>query len=78
MVGVIANLALWFGLHVLFAATFTWHAGPANLELPQPLTIQPLAAALAIAAALLLFALRQNVPRTLAVTAALGLLARMT
>jgi chromate transporter len=77
VVGVIANLALWFGLHVLFGATYTLHAGPAALELPALASLQPLAAVLAAAAALLLFRLGQSVPRTLAFCAALGLVARL-
>jgi chromate transporter len=76
VVGVIANLAVWFGLHVLFAATVSLRAGPARLELPAPSSVQFGALALAVAAAVMLFGLRQNVPRTLAVCAAVGLAAK--
>ena len=78
VVGVIANLALWFSLHVLFAATQPLHWGHATLELPVPGTIQPVAIALAAVAALLLFGFRQSAPRTLAVCAALGLIVGAT
>jgi chromate transporter len=76
VVGVIANLALWFGLHVLFAAIMTLRAGPARLDLPVVSSVHPVAVILAGAAALLLFGLRQNVPRTLGICAALGLAAK--
>jgi chromate transporter len=73
VVGVIANLALWFALHALFAATITWRAGPAALELPVISTIVLPAAALAAVAGLLIFWSRQSVPRVLAICAVLGL-----
>jgi chromate transporter len=73
VVGVIANLALWFGLHVLFSATTILRVGPAALELPLPSSLQPAALALAAVASLLLFWLGQSVPRTLAVCAMAGL-----
>jgi chromate transporter len=72
VVGVITNLALWFGLRVLFAATVTLRAGPAALDLPVPSSFQILAACIAAAAAFLLFGLRRGVPLTLAACAALG------
>ena len=65
VVGVIANLALWFALHVLFArmlasglpdlASFDWRAG-----------------SIAVVAGLLLFRFNRGVPLTLAICAALG------
>jgi len=77
VVGVIANLALWFSLHVLFGATFTLHAGPAAVELPALGSLQPVAALLAAVAALLLFRVGLTVPPTLAICAALGLAMRL-
>jgi chromate transporter len=72
VVGVIANLALWFGLRVLFAETVIHRAGPAAFELPVPASFQLAAACIAAVAAFLLFGLRRGVPLTLAVCAALG------
>jgi chromate transporter len=69
VVGVIANLAVWFGLHVLFAATMMLH----GVELPLPQSVRWLAAALAGLAALLLWVGRFSVLRTLAVCAAIGM-----
>jgi chromate transporter len=66
VVGVIANLALWFALHVLFAriggnglpeiASFDWRAG-----------------LIAVIAALLLFHFHRGVALTLGVCAVIGL-----
>ncbi|MBY6047019.1 chromate efflux transporter [Vannielia litorea] len=68
VVGVIANLSLWFALHVLFAEVHT--TGPA---LPVLSTAQPLAFALTALAALLLLALRLGMATTLALMALAGL-----
>jgi chromate transporter len=77
VVGVIANLAAWFGLHVLFAATVIWHTGAATLELPLPGSLRPAAASLAAVAAVLMFAARISVPATLAICAVAGMLLRL-
>lgn len=73
VVGVIANLALWFALHVLFQARskVTW--GPLQLDLPVPGSIDLVAAGLALIAALALFRFRFGVFGTLALTSACGL-----
>ena len=76
VVGVMANLALWFSLHALFATTITWHAGPAALELPVLASLDGRGALLTLAAAALLFGLRQSVPRVLAICATAGMLIR--
>ncbi|HMS94594.1 MAG TPA: chromate efflux transporter [Tabrizicola sp.] len=56
VVGVIANLSLWFALHVLFSAHTGLHFGPVNLLVPDPATIRPLPALIAaFAATTLLF-----------------------
>jgi chromate transporter len=73
VVGVIANLALWFGLRVVFAQVDRVPVGPAVIDLPVWSTLQPGALALALLAAVLLFALKQGLVRTLAISAAAGL-----
>ncbi|MDP9399227.1 MAG: chromate efflux transporter, partial [Actinomycetota bacterium] len=73
VVGVIANLAVYFALHTLFAHTTTLAWGPGRLELPDLASLRPAALAIAVAAAVLLFRLKWSVLRTLAVCAALGL-----
>ena len=50
--GVVLNLALWFGVHTLFATTSTWSAGPMRVLAPDPSSI--LWAPVIIAAASLL------------------------
>jgi chromate transporter len=76
VVGVIANLALWFGLRVIFARVETVQAGPFRLDLPDPLSLVPDALALTALAAVCLFVLKLGVVRTLGVTAAAGFAAR--
>lgn len=73
VVGVILNLAVWFGLHVIFREVGTVRAGPLSLTLPNPASIDLPAALLTAIAALLLFKLRFGVPATLAACAVLGL-----
>jgi len=57
VVGVIANLSLWFALHVLFAAVPDLALGPLTLTLPDPATLRPLPALVATGAAILLMRL---------------------
>ncbi len=54
VVGVIANLSLWFALHVLFASVPEVTLGPMQLALPDPATLRPLPALIAVAAGLAL------------------------
>ncbi|GAA5065965.1 chromate efflux transporter [Roseibacterium beibuensis] len=54
VVGVIANLSLWFALHVVFAEVRRVVAGPATLWLPEGATWQPDAVVLTGVAALLI------------------------
>ena len=50
VVGVIANLALWFGLHVLFGEVGEATLGPFVLPVPDVSTFNPAAALIALAA----------------------------
>ena len=77
VVGVIANLAVFFALHTLFADTTTVGFGPGQLVLPVLDTVRPVQLAILAVAAVLLFRLRWSVLRTLGVCAALGLLASL-
>ena len=69
MVGVIANLALYFAVHTLFTASHPWRWGPLRLELPELASLRPVALAITVAALVMVFRLRWSVPRTLAVCA---------
>ncbi|MXO60526.1 chromate efflux transporter [Altererythrobacter salegens] len=73
VVGVVANLAVWFALHVLFAQVSVVALGPMQLQWPDWSTFDWRAASIAVVAVLLIFPLKRGITTTLAVTAALGL-----
>ncbi|RVT87309.1 chromate efflux transporter [Rhodobacteraceae bacterium CCMM004] len=73
VVGVIANLSLWFTLHVLFAEVARREAGPLTLWVPDPATLDPRVLALAALAAALLLWRRWGVAPTLGACALAGL-----
>ena len=75
VVGVILNLAVWFGLHVVFRALDTLRLGPLSLPWPDAASFDPTAAVLCIVAALLLFRLRFGIIRVLLICAILGIVA---
>jgi chromate transporter len=72
VVGVIANLALWFALHVLFGATGRLEAWPVSMPWPDWTTLDWRAVALTLAAGAALFGTRLGIPPVLAMSAALG------
>jgi chromate transporter len=74
VVGVIANLTVWFVLHVLFARVGEEHAGPLRLYLPDWTSLDWRAGLLAALAALLIFRFNWGVIRILGVAALGGLL----
>lgn len=75
VVGVIANLSLWFALHVFCAALVPISFGPAHFLLPDLGQLRPVPIAIAMVAALLLLVRHWGLMQTLAVCAGLGLLA---
>jgi chromate transporter len=74
VLGVIANLAIWFGLHVLFAELRTLELGPMRVLAPVPASVDWWAVGLAAVAVLALFRLHAGLLPTLALCAALGML----
>lgn len=60
VVGVIANLSLWFALHVLFAQVIDRSLGPLHLTWPDPATLRLLPAVIAAFAAWALLARHWN------------------
>jgi chromate transporter len=72
VVGVVANLAVWFGLRVLFRDLVDVRFGPVAVGLPVPTSLDLAALSLAVLAAVALFRLKQGVLRTLGITAAAG------
>lgn len=74
IVGVIANLTLWFALHVLFTRLERVEAPGVSLLLPDPASLDWRIALIAAGAAILLFRLKKGVLTTLALSAGAGLL----
>lgn len=73
VVGVIANLALWFALHVLFTRVGEARLGPFSFSAPEWTSLDWRAAVLTALALVLTFALKWGVVRVLAACAAGGL-----
>jgi len=73
VVGVIANLAVYFAVHTLFAESRAVEAGPLHLDVPVLPTLQPVALVIGVLAMVMVFRLRWSVLRTLGVCAVLGL-----
>jgi chromate transporter len=74
VVGVIANLTVWFALHVLFARVGEVRAGPVRLYQPDWTSFDWRAAVLAAVAGVLVFGSRWSVVRVLGVSALGGLI----
>ena len=72
VVGVILNLAVWFGLHVLFREVGHLQIGPVSMALPDPASLDPWAALLTAAAAFMLFRLKLGIVYTLFACAVAG------
>jgi chromate transporter len=75
VVGVIANLGMYFVVHTLFGETHRLDWGPLALQVPEPTTVRWVVLAIAVVAGVLLFRAKWSVLRTLAVCAVLGLVA---
>jgi len=73
VVGVILNLAVWFGLHVLFAEVGETRIGVLRLFTPALATIDWAAVALTAVAVVALFRLRRGMIQTLALCAGISL-----
>jgi chromate transporter len=73
VVGVIANLALWFALHVFFRDVQTVGAGPVRLAAPVWGSVDLLAVLVFLVAAISLFVLRIGLLATLGLAAAAGI-----
>lgn len=69
VVGVIANLSVWFAIGVLFTRSATWVAGPMQLTLPLSASLDLPALLLVAVAGVLVFVLRLAVPLALLCTA---------
>jgi chromate transporter len=75
VVGVIANLGLYFAVHTLFTDVRAVTAGPLRLQLPDPATVRPVPVVITLVATALIFWAKWSVLRVMGVCAGLGLLA---
>lgn len=73
VVGVIANLAVYFAEHTLFGGTFTWSWGPFTAQVPEAGTVDPVSLGITAAALLMTFVLKWPMLRILGISALLGL-----
>ncbi len=77
VVGVIANLAVYFAIHTLFTRTHDVSAGPLDLLLPTWSSYAATSIVIAGVAMVLVFALKWSVLRVLGVCALLGLVLQL-
>jgi chromate transporter len=74
VVGVVLNLAVWFGIHVVFQRTLPWQGYGLSVDVPVVASINPFATALAVGAAFALFRFKVGVIATLLGCSAAGVL----
>ena len=72
VVGVIANLSLWFALHVLFREVGELHFGPARIYWPEYSSFDWRTLVIGTGAAVLLFRFKLNIIKMLGVAAVAG------
>lgn len=72
VVGVIANLTIWFAVHTLFSQVFTLRGLGANVEIPVGTSLDPVALALTIASIFAIFRLKAGPVLVLAGAALAG------
>ena len=73
VVGIIANLGVWFSLHVLFRVVGEWQAGPLVLPAPDPSNFNIAAAIIAVAAGIALIRYHANMIAVLGAAALAGM-----
>lgn len=74
VVGVIANLAVWFAMHVVFGRVDRIEAGPLHLSVPVWSTVDPFGVVLAVGAMIAMLRFRVGMVAVLAAAAGVGLL----
>ena len=78
VVGVIASLAVWFAVQVVFETVGSVSLGLASLPAPDISSFDPFALGIALVAALLLFVARRGLLTTLGLCAVIGIVLRLT
>lgn len=74
VVGVILNLAVWFGVHASFAVVTDFNAGPLRLSVPEWATIEPAVLLITICALIATLRYRVGMFLTLGASATAGVL----
>ena len=74
VVGVVLNLAVWFGIHVVFAEVGEWRGAGLRLLVPEPASLDPFALLLSAGAMLAIFRFRVGMLKVLGVCASTGML----
>ncbi|HZH09089.1 MAG TPA: chromate efflux transporter [Microvirga sp.] len=74
VVGVIVNLAIWFGVHTIFREVRATEWGPLNLDVPVWGSVNVWALLLSIAAVIAMFRFRLGMLPTLAASSAAGIM----
>jgi chromate transporter len=77
VVGVILNLAVWFGIHVIFHETVAWRRFGLNLDLPVLPSFDVFAAILAAAAAVAIFRFKVGIMQTLLACSVAGVILQL-
>lgn len=77
VVGVILNLAVWFSIHTLFGTVGELSFGPLSVPWPDLATLDPYAAAVAVAASLAILRLGTGMGVTLVGAAGVGVVLRL-
>lgn len=77
IVGVILNLAIWFGLYFLFSEVGTLRLGIASLPVPRWASLDPAALGLAAFALITLLRFKMGIPVVLTLCAAMGIALRL-
>lgn len=77
VVGVILNLAVWFGIHVIFRETVAWQGYGLNVSLPILPSIDIFAAILAAAAAIAIFRFKVGIMQTLLASSLAGVVLQL-
>jgi chromate transporter len=77
VVGVILNLAVWFGIHVMFRQMVEWRGFGMDLSVPVPASLDGFAALLAIAAALAIFRFKVGIMHTLLACSVAGVVLQL-
>lgn len=77
VVGVILNLAIWFGLHVLFSEVATFQVGPLSMQVPVLSSVEWASVVLTLLAVFGIFRLKMSVMTILLGTAVLGMVSTL-